>query len=137
MKNIEKYNDKIIDLALSGKRLGINKRTLVPCDCDGINCHNCAAFGSESSCETYRREWADAEYKEPCPFEKDEIVEVSDDGLDWRIRYFDSMSDNEEFPYIIYCYGYSSKDKFGTSLYKYCRKYGTLTGLVKEQSNEK
>lgn len=73
--------------------------------------------------------WCNAEYKEPCPFEEGELVEVSDDGKCWYLEYFvkfTGLYETREY-----------KEDELTSEWTYCQKYGTLGGLVKgEKEND-
>lgn len=78
-------------------------------------------------------EWLNEEYVEPCQFKKDELVEVSDDGIEWYLRYFyriDETRTNRKF--LTSACGKTSKEIDLVTGWKYCRKYGTLGGLVKE-----
>lgn len=133
MKNIEKFNDKIIDIALSGKCLAVNKRTLEPCSCKDIKCIDC--IGHDYECNTLLKEWANAEYAEyveHCPFEKGELVEVSDYGDLWCLRYFSYISSDTSHKYRTV----RNLESDITEGWNYCRKYGTLGSIAKENDNE-
>lgn len=69
------------------------------------------------------------EEEQKCPFEKDELVEVSDDGIAWDLRHFVRMEDGE---YACAYEGYTSKETEYTVRWAHCQKYGTLGGLIKE-----
>lgn len=128
MTNREKFKDYILNVAFLQDSIAVDKKTLEPCTCSDIVCSDCIAY--EGHCRNTILEWAESEYVEPCPFEKDELVEVSDDGKQWVLRYFS----HQEGRYV-YCYefGFTSKEISEICTWKYCRKYGTLGGLVKEQ----
>lgn len=68
------------------------------------------------------------EEERKCPFEKDELVEVSDDGINWFLRYFVRMKGGK---YACTESGYTSKESDFILSWAFCRKYGTLGGLVK------
>lgn len=132
MTNREFYKEEIIDIALSGYGIAVDKRTLKPVSCDDLACGNC--INSGTCVNSTIIEWANAEYIEPCElekdeFKKDELVEVSQDGIEWVLGYFayDACG-----LYFTYANGWKSEDCVSAVGYKYCRKYGTLGGLVKE-----
>ena len=61
MKNKELYADILIDIALSGAIVAIDKRTNLPVSCGKINCKNCL-FGQEGDCvlnEEKLKSWGD------------------------------------------------------------------------------
>lgn len=129
MTNREKFKEEICDIAINGERLAVDRETLEPCACSHIEwCRDCIANGIK--CNDVIKEWANSEYVEPCHFEDNELVEVSDNGEDWKLRYFSHQENGR-----VYCYvsGYTNKEAIGTCSWNYCRKYGTLGGLVKEQ----
>lgn len=66
------------------------------------------------------------EEEQKCPFEKDELVEVSDDGICWNIRHFVQMEDGK---YACTENGYTSKERKTVIRWLYCQKYGTLGDL--------
>ena len=70
------------------------------------------------------------EETEECPFENDELVEVSDDGISWRLRHFSRMKEGR---YYTYGYGYNSSETKEVIDWDYCRKYGTLGELVQKR----
>ena len=130
MTNREKYKEELCDIAIARKHLAVSNKSLKPCMCNLISCFDCIANNNITSCEEVIREWADSKYVEPCPFEKDELVEVSNDGKNWKLRYFSCKKNG-----CFYCYreGLTSKDALEVWDWKYYQKYGTLGGLVKEQ----
>lgn len=128
MTNREKYMKEICDVALSGERVAVNRETLVPCKCGAVSCKKCIANTANGLCDyNLIDKWANSEYVEPRPFKKDELVEVSDDGIDWKLRYFSHQEDG-----LFYCYdgGYTSQEKNMAIPWAYYQKYGTLGGLI-------
>lgn len=63
MKNKEKYAKKIIEIACSGCRFGVNKCTGEITSCNYIPCRNCV-FHNNADCSEVKREWAESEYIE-------------------------------------------------------------------------
>lgn len=57
-------------------------------------------------------------------FKKGELVEVSDNGICWHLRYFSHISSDIEYKYAVYPIGLKSGNK--TLTWKYCRKYKTF-----------
>ena len=60
MKNREKYAEEILDIACTGERVAIDKRTMQIRSCTGLSCGNCLFIGY-ASCDTKLAEWAEAE----------------------------------------------------------------------------
>lgn len=133
MTNKEHFKEEIFEIACEGDSIAVDKRTNKPCGCGGIGCSGCALANKIGSCRDALVKWLDEEYKEPCPFEKDELVEVSYNGKNWCLRYFSHKDNNE---YCVFPMGAKSSEKFETVYYQYCRKYGTLGGLVKGEQND-
>lgn len=63
MKNKEKFVKEIVDIACSGCRFGVNKRTGEITSCNYILCRNCV-FHNNADCSEAKREWAESEYIE-------------------------------------------------------------------------
>lgn len=55
-----------------------------------------------------------------CEFKKDELVEVSNDGIDWKLRYFSMMNKDKYYAFID---GKKSTEAECECVWKYCRKY--------------
>lgn len=133
MTNREFYAEQILDIYCSGNTVAVDKKTNKPCQCRDMLCANCAVKdNNHDSCRPRFAEWCNAEYVEPCPFDKDELVEVSENGCSWRLRYFAYQKDGK-----FYCWegGMKSTETKGVCDWGYCRKYGTLGGLIKEDEN--
>lgn len=70
-------------------------------------------------------------YVKPCPFEKDELVEVSHDGDVWSLRHFSHIDETVvNGKYRAFAWGSNSKITDCTHGWDFCRKYGTLGGLM-------
>lgn len=120
----EKNKDKIWEIACNGKSIAISKEGEI-IECANGVCPNC--IGYQQHCDTIISNYLKQEY---CPFEKDELVEVSNDGMEWRLRYFSHMCYDGMFE--CYINQLTSTAESRTTHWRYCRKYGTLGGLVKE-----
>lgn len=134
MTNKEYYKEQILDLACEGVgAIAYNKQTNTLCNCHDIGCVHCLfSNNTGTSCNDMFKKWLRSEYIEPCPFENGELVEVSDGGNLWHLRYFSHFRVNvdAERRYVAYLAG--AKSGAATS-WRYCRKYGSLGGLVKEE----
>lgn len=70
MRNIEKYMNEIIEIALSREILAIEKENNKPVKCCEIECDKCL-FDTEEGCSAdLGFKWADAEYIEPMKISK-------------------------------------------------------------------
>ena len=67
MKNKERYANEIVEMALKDNPFGFHKDLNKIIPCTDIQCQNCL-FHSPRLCSITRREWANAEYKEPRQF---------------------------------------------------------------------
>lgn len=80
MKNKEKYAKEIIEIAGYGCNVAVERigRRPVACDCF-INCDECLLSGPtlDHNCEITRREWFDAEYKEPIVISKQDLASLN------------------------------------------------------------
>ena len=63
MKNKEKFEKEIMEIACNGDHFGMDKRTSDINSCDYITCHNCV-FNDGMNCDKTKREWAESEYIE-------------------------------------------------------------------------
>lgn len=74
------------------------------------------------------KEFKNIKPEEGCNFTAGEIVEVSDNGWNWKLAYFSHIDEKYEKKY--YCwsnyFSASRREYPGESDWKYCRKYGTL-----------
>lgn len=128
MKNKYKFKEKIFEICCGGDLIAVERGTNVPSPCRETKCENCKFRNRE--CQSAFAEWCNEEYIEPCEFEKDELVEVSDDCQNWKIRHFAGMNSDRDYPYSAYNYGFTSVESTSETKYKYCKKYGTIGGLI-------
>lgn len=61
MKNKEKFEKEIVELACDGNGIAVDKRTGKVSSCDYVSCSNCL-FDDNKDCDKGRREWAESEY---------------------------------------------------------------------------
>lgn len=87
MKNKEKYEKEIVELACDGKGVAIDKRTGKISSCDDISCSNCL-FDDNHDCDKVRREWAESEYIEkPVISKRDRaFLEYLGENVKWMTR---------------------------------------------------
>ena len=69
MKNREKYAEELLNVACTGNRIAIDKRTMQIRGCAGLLCGNCL-FSNYGNCNTRLAEWAESEYIEPVKISK-------------------------------------------------------------------
>ena len=69
MKNREKYEKEILDVACVGERVAIDKRTMQIRGCGGFSCGRCL-FGEADLCVEEMGKWAESEYIEPVKISK-------------------------------------------------------------------
>lgn len=131
MTNKENFKEDIFEIACKGDAIAVEKKTNKPCGCEEIGCNGCALVNKTGSCRETLALWLEEEYVEPCPFEEGELVEVSDDGENWHLGYFSHIGCGYYFAYFKGDVG-----GLGAVGHKYCQKYGTLGGLVKDKQNE-
>lgn len=63
MKNKEKFEKEIVEIACDGNDVAVRKSTGKPIDCCDIECGECSLLG-DKSCTELRREWAESEHTE-------------------------------------------------------------------------
>lgn len=69
MKNREKYTEELLNVACTGKKIAIDKRTMQIRSCTGLSCGHCL-FIDYDRCDTKLSEWAESEYAEPVRISK-------------------------------------------------------------------
>ena len=97
MTNYEYYKEQIERIARLGRSVAMNTTTNKIVCCGDINCNECLFQGSDvASCPQKAFEWADEEYKAPeVDWSKvpiDTPVLVSNDGEEWKRRYFSRVN---------------------------------------------
>lgn len=95
MKNKEKHVKEIIELAVKDAPFGFHKDLNKIMPCYGIECQKCLFHGPRV-CSIARREWANAEYKEPKLFTDREIEFIK---LFPEIKYLAKNYDGKLFAY--------------------------------------
>lgn len=67
MKNREKYAEELLNVACTGNRIAIDKRTMQIRSCAGLSCEHCLFNGDSYDtklCDIKLAEWAESEYIE-------------------------------------------------------------------------
>lgn len=105
MTNREKYAEQILDIALAGGSVAVDKKGNM-CRCTDIGCNNCIFAKTKTddkrSCEKRIKEWSEQEYVEP-PVDWSKVpvdtkVYVRDsDSEPWKPRYFAKFEDGKIF----------------------------------------
>ena len=96
MKNKEKYAKKIIEIACSGCRFGVNKCTGEITSCNYILCRNCV-FHNNADCSEVKREWAESEY-----IEKLVISKIDRAFLEYLIEKYKYIARDENGKLFVY-----------------------------------
>lgn len=96
MTNREKYAEQILDIALAGGSVAVDKKGNI-CRCTDIGCNNCIFAKTKTddnrSCEKRIKEWSEQEYVEPpvdwskVPVDTKILVRDSDNEK-WEKRHF-------------------------------------------------
>jgi hypothetical protein len=63
MKNRDKYAEELLNVACTGKKIAIDKRTMQIRSCTGLSCGHCL-FGKADYCNEEMAKWAESEYIE-------------------------------------------------------------------------
>lgn len=69
MKNREKYAEELLNVACTGKKIAIDKRTMQIKSCARFWCGHCL-LNEYDDCGTKLAEWAESEYVEPVKISK-------------------------------------------------------------------
>lgn len=69
MKNREKYAEELLNVACTGKKIAIDKRTMQIKSCERFWCGHCL-LNEYDDCGTKLAEWAESEYVEPVKISK-------------------------------------------------------------------
>ena len=108
MTNKEKYYDELMDYALAGLDIAIDKNTNKIASCVGCQCSQCKFNTSGMACSEEKLKWLNEEYIEPEP--KTDWSKVKVDTLilvknkkdePWRVRYFARYENENEG---VYCW---------------------------------
>ena len=104
MTNREKYAEQILDIAVTGSSIAVDKKGEMH-KCENLRCRDCIFVKSEVSdhyCTEKTKEWSEQEYVEP-PVDWSKVpvdtkVFVRDcDGAYWNHRYFAKFEDGKIF----------------------------------------
>ena len=93
MKNREKFEKEIMDIACSGGSVAFDKKANKVTECNDTHCSNCAFSSSILSCRDEIKEWCESEYVEPevdwskVPVDTPVLVRDST-PYTWKRRYF-------------------------------------------------
>lgn len=90
MKNRDKYAEELLNVACTGKKIAIDKRTMQIRSCTGLSCGHCLFIGYDS-CDTRLSEWAESEYIEkPVISKRDKaFLEYIGTGINYITRDMD------------------------------------------------
>ena len=125
MKNREKFEKEIMDIACSGHSIAFDKKANKLTDCDHILCGNCAFHSSISSCRDKCKKWSESEYKEPevdwskVPVDTPVLVSETMRG-DWYNRYFSKYKNDTVYTYFSGATSWSS-DYEGEKPWRYAK----------------
>ena len=129
MTNREKYAEHILDIALSGGSVAIDKKGNI-CRCSALKCEDCIFFwkveNDNRSCEKRVKEWSEQEYVEPpvdwskVPVDTKILVRDSEDEK-WRRRHFARYENNTVFAWGSGLTSYSDAGYNGVKDWKYAK----------------
>ena len=97
MKNKEKFEKEILEIACKGTTFGVNKNTIKPEICaifgNAIKCSDCLMHDRSKTCEEKRAEWCEQEYTEDPEMDWSKIavdtpIYVREYGSPWIPRHF-------------------------------------------------
>lgn len=121
MKNKEYYANEIIDIAIRGESMGVDRKTLTPFHCCSDNCEKCiASMRDHYSCDEEEvTKWANDEHVDE--YEYDEVVLWRNSMFDeWIPSYYAYYGDGRHYVFADRC---SSITALGTTPVNYVRKY--------------
>lgn len=102
MTNRGKYEKEIMDIACSGNRLAVDKKTMKPTKCKKLTCEECCFY---SNCSTKCEEWCNAEYHEPpidwnkVPVDTPILVRDHENAV-WRKGHFAKYENNKIYAWF-------------------------------------
>lgn len=125
MKNKEKFEKEIFDIACNGSSIAVDKNGKVVA-CRDLPCIKCIFNGGSCSFSDKVRKWAESEYKEPkihpevknC--KADDRILVSRDGITWLNRYFARYDEKCDLVFA-WDYGKTSWTSKSSSTWKYAK----------------
>ena len=94
MTNREKYVEELLNVACTGKKIAIDKRTMQIRSCEGLSCGHCL-FSGCGDCDMKLAEWTESEYVEPAKISKKDRAFL--DYIDNRFKYIARDEDGTLF----------------------------------------
>ena len=116
MTNREKYAEQIIDIAVTGSSIAVDKKGEMH-KCENLRCRDCIFVKSEESdhyCTEKTKEWSEQEYVEPpvdwskVPVDTKILVRDSEDE-EWKKRHFAKFEDGKIFAWTSGVTSFSSE----------------------------
>lgn len=115
MTNRERYAEKILDIAVTGNSIAIDKCGNLH-KCNELRCDNCTFgdLGNCRSCHEKVKEWSEQEYVEPpvdwskVPVDTKILVRDSEDE-EWKKRHFAKFEDGKIFAWTSGVTSFSSE----------------------------
>lgn len=106
MTNREKYAEQILDIAVTGNSIAVDKCGKLH-KCSELQCDNCAFVDANfiKSCYENVKKWSEQEYVEPpvdwskVPVDTKVYVSDSDNGI-WYPRHFAKFEDGKIFTWV-------------------------------------
>lgn len=116
MTNREKYAEQILDIAVTGSSIAVDKKGEMH-KCENLRCRDCIFVKSEVSdhyCTEKTKEWSEQEYVEPpvdwskVPVDTKILVRDSEDE-EWKKRHFAKFEDGKIFAWTSGVTSFSSE----------------------------
>jgi hypothetical protein len=118
MTNREKYAEQILDIALAGGSVAVDKKGNI-CRCADVGCSNCIFVKTKTDdnrpCKKRIKEWSEQEYVEPpvdwskVPVDTKILVRDSEDE-EWKKRHFAKFEDGKIFAWPSGATSFSSEN---------------------------
>lgn len=126
MLNKEKFEKEILDIACTGAKLALNKKTNTLTHCNKISCDVCAFSSLTGKCSDKTIEWCNSEYREPevdwsrVPVDTPVLVNHCETDS-WTNRYFACYKDGKVFTYDCGATSWSTPTDDDISSWKYVK----------------
>ena len=127
MKNREKFENEIMDIACAGSNIAFDKETNKLTMCDGMSCSKCAFYLGDIACSNKVKEWCESEYEEPevdwnkVPVDTPVLVRNNESDI-WYNRHFAYFEDGKVFAYDFGATSWSAdKSHICTSACRYAK----------------
>lgn len=103
MKNKEKFEKEIVELACNESDIAVSKATGNPIDCSIIECDSCALYEggtyNDDTCRGALRKWAESEYIEKPVISKRDRAFFGD--VDKKFAYITRSSNNNLYLFVV------------------------------------